>query len=177
MSDYYGQATLEDWLAEEVFSCTVVPVRVVALFEEWRETIEASVQEWLDQREYGVGWRQWGCGWPYICDASSERTRFDAAIGLGKQIIAGTAPKNAERVEQMRQCMSAMHTWNMVGDMVSWCRRRSFSVYGWFLNPIKLAGVVVDPRIVLAGDIDTERKLNAAFDEFERLAYETTAEL
>ena len=74
MSDYYGSATLEDWLAEEQFGVAQVPQCVVELFEQWREQIENSIEDW---QVSGIGWRQWGRAFPHL-DHEETALWFDA---------------------------------------------------------------------------------------------------
>lgn len=87
MSDYYGSATLEDWLAEEVFSRDTVPPEVVALFERWRSGVEHDIESWMDSDD-GDGrrsWRGWGCGFNAIPDA--DDVAFDVAVDEGKRLM------------------------------------------------------------------------------------------
>jgi hypothetical protein len=74
MSDYDGTATLEDWLAIEVFQVDSVPSTVVLLFERWREDVENNINAWFDS-DTGEGprsWRGWGRGFYAISDADNE---------------------------------------------------------------------------------------------------------
>lgn len=76
MSDYYGAATLEDWLAEEVFSQRQLPKEVVAVFEPYRNAVEKKIEEWLDSDDgYGnpLSWRGWGRGFDVFSDEEFER--------------------------------------------------------------------------------------------------------
>lgn len=87
MSDYYGAATLEDWLSEEVFDGKVVPAKVVAVFEPWRESVENTIQAWMDSDE-GDGrasWRGWGRGFYAIPD--SEYPLFKFAVNSGRDFL------------------------------------------------------------------------------------------
>lgn len=80
MSDYYGNATLEDWLAEEVFHIDSVPAEIVARFEPWHSAIEHDIQSWMDSDD-GDGprsWRGWGRGFSGI-------ENFDAFEALVEQ--------------------------------------------------------------------------------------------
>lgn len=64
MSDYYGNAKLEDWLKEEVFGYDIEEEKL-KLFEEFREGIESNIESWLDSDDgYGnnLSWRGWGRG-------------------------------------------------------------------------------------------------------------------
>jgi len=91
MSDYYGKATLEDWLAEEVFMDGFVPKEVVELFEEWREGVEADISNWMDSDDGNgntLSWRGWGKGFNSIPDEDDEA--FEKAEVLGKKILGGT---------------------------------------------------------------------------------------
>lgn len=82
MSDYYGAATLEDWLKEEVFAQNVpVPAEVVAHFEEWREGVERDIEAWMNSNDrFGnnLSWRGWGRGFNAISD--EDTMRFDALV-------------------------------------------------------------------------------------------------
>ena len=63
MSDYSGDATLEDWLSEEVFN-SPVPKEVVDKFEVYRVRVEDDVQAWIDQSTtHRQGWNLWGRGY------------------------------------------------------------------------------------------------------------------
>lgn len=87
MSDYYGSATLEDWLAEEVFEMPSVPANVVALFEQWREDIEYNIQSWMDSDD-GEGrssWRAWGRGFTPV----ENDKEFDEAVTAGRKLLTG----------------------------------------------------------------------------------------
>lgn len=71
MSDYYGEATLEDWLVEEVFGMEHKPLphSVVELFEPWRKDIERNIEMWMDSDDgYGnrLSWRGWGRGFEAV---------------------------------------------------------------------------------------------------------------
>lgn len=83
MSDYYGSATLEDWLYEEVFAGKVpsltksedIPRHIVTMFEKWREGIERSIESWMESDDgYGnnLSWRDWGRGFYGIPDEDDE---------------------------------------------------------------------------------------------------------
>ena len=87
MSDYFGSATLEDWLAEEVFYTPQLPATVVALFEQWREGIELDIENWMDSDD-GEGcrsWRGWGRGFNSIPD--KDENKFEEAILEGNNIL------------------------------------------------------------------------------------------
>lgn len=78
MSDYFGRATLEDWLVEEVF-CKEIKPEIVSLFEEWRIAVETDISNWMDSNDgYGhtVSWRGWGRGFNAIHDID----RFDKLV-------------------------------------------------------------------------------------------------
>jgi hypothetical protein len=64
MSDYSGDATLEDWLSKEVFN-SPVPKEVVDKFKGYRTGIENDVGAWISQSydEWHIGWRSWGRGY------------------------------------------------------------------------------------------------------------------
>jgi len=69
MSDYYGDSTLEDWLAEEVFCIDAVPINIVKLFEKWRKPVERSIGSWMDSDDgdgNSLSWRGWGRGFALI---------------------------------------------------------------------------------------------------------------
>jgi len=88
MSNYYGGATLEDWLAEEVFVVDKVPKDVVMLFEKWREGIEADIESWMNSDDgYGneLSWRGWGRGFNSIPD--EDDCELGNAIKRGIVII------------------------------------------------------------------------------------------
>lgn len=85
MSNYYGSATLEDWLAEEIFNVSTVPPEVVALFEQWREAVEQNIESWMDSDD-GDGrksWRQWGFG----MDAVDDMEAFRLACEKGQSMM------------------------------------------------------------------------------------------
>ena len=96
MSDYYGDATLEDWLAEEVFSCERVPEAVVALFERWREPVESSISSWQESDD-GEGnrmsWRGWGRGFAGIEDTEA----FEVAVVESRALLDNAAIAAAEK--------------------------------------------------------------------------------
>jgi len=82
MSDYYGAATLEDWLKEEVFAVQCpIPADVVARFEEWREGVERNIESWMESDDgdgNNLSWRGWGRGFNAISD--EDTARFDALV-------------------------------------------------------------------------------------------------
>ncbi len=93
MSDYYGAATLEDWLKEEVFAQNIpVPAEVVAHFEEWREDVERNIEAWMNSDDgdgNNLSWRGWGRGYNAISD--EDTARFDALVTkLRLQALAGS---------------------------------------------------------------------------------------
>lgn len=91
MSDYYGEATLEDWLAEEVYEVDIVPKVVVNLFEEFREGVEANIESWLasdDGDGNCLSWRGWGRGYYAIPDSKSDY--FDSLIEKGRPLLNPT---------------------------------------------------------------------------------------
>lgn len=90
MSDYYGNATLEDWLYEEVLhrcpditQSSDIPGHVVKMFEFWRVGIEADVQAWMDSHDgdgNSLSWRGWGRGFNSIDDNSEQE--FNELVAL-----------------------------------------------------------------------------------------------
>lgn len=95
MSDYYGNATLEDWLHEEVFGDRVPP-DVVALFEKWRADVERNIEAWMESDDgYGnhLSWRGWGYGFEAIPD--EDAAEFDSAVERGRSIIVSRVPGQA----------------------------------------------------------------------------------
>ena len=91
MSDYYGNATLEDWLAEEVFYvyASEIPVSVVDIFESYRNPVESNIEGWMDSDDgYGnsLSWRAWGRGF----DAIENENNFDELVVLAKEIMGKT---------------------------------------------------------------------------------------
>jgi hypothetical protein len=90
MSDYYGGATLEDWLQEEVFRTREpLPSLVVSLFECWREGIEANIRAWMESDDGDgnhLSWRGWGRGFYAVAD--SDESRFDNAVRQGRLMIS-----------------------------------------------------------------------------------------
>jgi len=82
MSSYDGTATLESWLEHEIFG--FLPEKVVVnMFEPWRESIEVSIEHWLDT-DYGEGsysWRGWGRAYP-------DDEQFSIVLGQAKKVIA-----------------------------------------------------------------------------------------
>ena len=86
MSDYYGKATLEDWLAIELFKTDTVPKYIVAMFEEWRSDIETDITNWMDS-DKGDGcasWRGWGRGFAYVCDDIGFQHQLSQALNKMK---------------------------------------------------------------------------------------------
>lgn len=80
MSDYYGAATLEDWLGEEVFHLRVVPHFIVMRFEAFRDVVERDIENWMasdDGDGNSLSWRGWGRGFANIPMSDEE---FDALI-------------------------------------------------------------------------------------------------
>lgn len=72
MSDYYGAATLEDWLGEEIFFMKVVPHFIVTRFEKYREAVERDIEAWMmsdDGEGNPLSWRGWGRGFNSIDDS------------------------------------------------------------------------------------------------------------
>lgn len=77
MSDYYGDATLEDWLAKEVFKVETVPPEVVSVFESNRKEVETDIERWMDSDDGNgnpLSWHAWGRGRSNIPD---EDVLFD----------------------------------------------------------------------------------------------------
>lgn len=99
MSDYYGDATLEDWLAEEVFSASQpLPKSVISLFEQWRTDVERNIESWMDSDDgFGnrLSWRGWGRGFAAISDTTCFE--FEEAIQAGRVLLNPTP--EAERAE------------------------------------------------------------------------------
>lgn len=90
MSDYYGTSTLEDWLAEEVFSHAIMPPEVVVLFEKWRDAVERDIENWMgsdDGEGNNVSWRGWGRGFNAI--PITEEGEFDHAVLLARNFLSG----------------------------------------------------------------------------------------
>ena len=92
MSDYFGSATLEDWLAEEVFhvDCGSIPSTVITLFEEWRESIEHNIENWMDSDGgdgHPVSWRNWGRGFNVFALDDESYSKFEAAVEKGKKLL------------------------------------------------------------------------------------------
>ena len=88
MSDYYGDSTLEDWLAEEVYAVTTVPKEVVTLFEKWRAGVESDIESWMasdDGDGNNLSWRGWGRGFNSIPD--EDDAEFDEVMRRGKIIL------------------------------------------------------------------------------------------
>lgn len=81
MSDYYGDSTLEDWLAREVFYVEEVHPEIVKRFEEWREGIENDIERWMgsdDGDGNPLSWRGWGRGFSSISD--EDMLRFESLV-------------------------------------------------------------------------------------------------
>lgn len=93
MSDYYGDATLEDWLQEEVFRATEpLPSSVVSLFEGWREAVETNIRAWMDSDDGDgnhLSRRGWGRGFYAVAD--SDESKFDDAVRQGRLMILSNA--------------------------------------------------------------------------------------
>ena len=90
MSDFYGDSTLEDWLAEEVFCVKFIPREVVDLFEKWRIGIENNIESWMETDDgYGnkLSWRGWGRGFDAIPE--NELEEFEMVCQRGKEILKG----------------------------------------------------------------------------------------
>lgn len=94
VSHYSGVATLESWLANEVFNVEIVPTYIVERFEQWRSAIEADIESYLDSDD-GDGlrsWRDWGRG--YGCFQNSESSQQFYEV-LGNCInLLGINPKH-----------------------------------------------------------------------------------
>lgn len=90
MSDYFGDANLEDWLYEEVFdkittlgSADDLPEEIVAMFEKWRRGVEASILGWMesvDEAGNPTSWRGWDRGFEGIPD--DDEALFDKLVKL-----------------------------------------------------------------------------------------------
>lgn len=101
MSEYYGTATLEDWLYEEVFNRipTItkpeeLPVEVIAFFEKWREGVENNIERWMcsdDGDGNNLSWREWGRGFAGIPDEDDsvfeELTRIATIVMVFNPVI------------------------------------------------------------------------------------------
>lgn len=84
MSDYYGDATLESWLYEEIFYPHKPPAEVVELFETWRESIEQDIESWIwsdDGDGNTLSWRGWGRGFNSVPDEDWELCQESIAVG------------------------------------------------------------------------------------------------
>ena len=93
VSDYYGNETLESWVAHELFCRNEVAPEVIAFFEKWREEIELEVRTWLasdagDGNHYS--WRAWGCGLASIPE--KDMAEFDAALLAAAQLVNVATP-------------------------------------------------------------------------------------
>lgn len=91
MSDYYGSATLEDWLSEEVFECKKVPLNVVERFEKWRESVEQNIEAWMETDDgdgNNLSWRGWGRGFNGVPE--EDDAEFGAAIRFGINEMKGS---------------------------------------------------------------------------------------
>ena len=74
MSDYCGNANLEDWLREEIFYGKKVPKNVVERFEKWRDAVETNIEQWMltdDGEGNNVSWRGWGRGFNAIPESDN----------------------------------------------------------------------------------------------------------
>lgn len=92
MSDYYGDATLESWLAEVVFLIEekYLPKIAVDNFEKWRVCVEDSIEGWMgsdDGEGNNLSWRGWGHGFALIPDEDDDE--FEEAVAATK-IYLGT---------------------------------------------------------------------------------------
>ena len=87
MSDYFGNATLEDWLSEEVFGIPKTPTEIVKLFEKWREPIESNIRSWMesDDGDGPASWRGWGRGF-YPVENDIE---FEECCRKAEKILRG----------------------------------------------------------------------------------------
>ncbi len=89
MSDYYGTATLGNWLCEEVFKADELPKEAIDLFEKWREAVESNIEDWMETDDgdgNNLSWRGWGRGFNAIPD--EDEGEFDLAIEEGRAIKA-----------------------------------------------------------------------------------------
>lgn len=87
MSDYYGDATLEDWLSEEVFRMEYLPEFIIQRFECIRQPVEQSIEQWMETDDgYGnrLSWRGWGRGFDRI---TLDDDTFNDLINNAKQDI------------------------------------------------------------------------------------------
>ena len=88
MSDYYGDATLESWLSEEIFVGKEVNKEVVSKFEKWRESVENSINSWMESDDgdgNNLSWRGWGRGFSGIPE--SDDIELGIAIKFGMSCI------------------------------------------------------------------------------------------
>lgn len=83
MSDYYGAATLEDWLGQEIFFMKNVPYFAVAKFEKYREGIERDIEVWMQNGD-APSWRDWGRGFNSIVDNDDV---FNALVETAKERV------------------------------------------------------------------------------------------
>lgn len=144
MSDYYGNATLEDWLQEEVFGASnPLPQPVVSLFEKWRTGVENNIEAWMDSDDgYGnnLSWRGWGRGFYSIPE--SENDAFNKAIEAGYRMLAiGNSAQPVpvtERLPDPKDCDSMGRCWwfrvgeDGVGDWTQQTPYRSATSYAFF---------------------------------------------
>ena len=78
MSDYYGDATIDDWTYEEIFNFRLTEAEL-KLFDPWKESIEGDIESWMCSDDgYGneVSWRSWGRGFETIPDKDDEYLEF-----------------------------------------------------------------------------------------------------
>lgn len=107
MSDYYGTATLEDWLAEEVFEMEQVPPEVVALFERYREGVEHDIESWMESDDGDgnpLSWRGWGRGFNTVDDD------FEAIVANAKALLLTHDAKGPP----MERQLTNLSTYNLV---------------------------------------------------------------
>lgn len=102
MSDYFGNATLEDWLYEEVFKTELslsspedIPKVVVIMFEKWRTDVKTNIESWMasdDGDGNPLSWRGWGRGFVVISDEEEEA--FNELVKIATAYMLSTPGGN-----------------------------------------------------------------------------------
>ncbi len=89
MGDYYGNATMGDWLKFEVlYSLDDLPDNIVEMFEEWSDAIVHNIDNWLSSDDgYGrsVSWQAWGRGYSAIPESDNER--FKGIVEKAREVL------------------------------------------------------------------------------------------
>ena len=89
MGDYLGNATLADWLKFEVlYSLNDLPENIVAMFDEWSESVVRDIDQWLSSHDgYGrsVSWQAWGRGYSAIPESDNER--FKGIVTKAREML------------------------------------------------------------------------------------------